>query len=192
MGKFKKIDTTLEGLFIIEPTQWVDERGYFMESYSKRDFEELGISDDFVQDNHSKSAKGVLRGMHFQKIEIQSKLIRVINGKVLDVVVDLRPESKSFGKYYSTELSKENQRMLYVPGGFAHGFLTLEDETEFLYRCSAYYYPKGDCGIAWNDPNVNIDWQLEKYGIADNLLIISEKDMIHKKLNEINIDELWK
>lgn len=192
MGKFKRINTPIEGLYIIEPTVYGDQRGFFMETFSQKDFEEIGINANFVQDNHSKSSKGVLRGLHFQTIHTQGKLVRVTKGKVLDVAVDLRPESETYGKYFSIELSAENKIMFYVPERFAHGFLTIEDETEFLYKCTDYYCQEGDSGIAWNDLNIAIDWQLEKYGIDSSILNISEKDRKQQKFKEINPTELWK
>lgn len=176
MGKFKRIEIGIDGLYIIEPTIFGDERGFFLESYSKRDFQEIGIEAQFVQDNHSKSKRGVLRGLHFQSKFSQDKLVRVTSGAVLDVAVDLRRESKTFGKYYLVELSAKNKRMFYIPKGFAHGFLTLEDDTEFQYKCSEYYTPEYDSGIVWNDKEVEIDWQFERYGFKIEELILSEKD----------------
>lgn len=192
MGKFNKIETSIEGLYIIEPTVFGDGRGCFFESYSKRDFEQLGISSEFVQDNHSKSSKGVLRGLHFQTQQIQGKLIRVISGSVLDVSVDLRPNSPTYGKSFSVELTSENRRMLYVPEQFAHGFLTLEDNTEFLYKCTNYYHPESDCGIIWNDKTIAIDWQFDRFSIDEESLIISEKDSKLKSFNQLDPTQLWK
>lgn len=169
--KLKKIETGIEGLYLIEPKVFGDSRGFFMESYNKRDFLEIGIIDEFVQDNHSKSKKGVLRGLHFQKNpKEQSKLIRVIRGSVFDVALDLRKNSPTYGKYFTTIISEENKRMLYIPKGFAHGFLTLEDNTEFIYKCDEYYCPEYEDGIIWSDESLNIPWP-EMKG-----LIISEKD----------------
>lgn len=169
--KLKKIETGIEGLYLIEPKVFGDSRGFFMESYNKRDFLEIGITDEFVQDNHSKSKKGVLRGLHFQKNpKEQSKLIRVIRGSVFDVALDLRKNSPTYGKYFTTIISEENKRMLYIPKGFAHGFLTLEDNTEFIYKCDEYYCPEYEDGIIWNDESLNIPWPEMKD------LIISEKD----------------
>ncbi|BDU51401.1 dTDP-4-dehydrorhamnose 3,5-epimerase [Haliovirga abyssi] len=177
MNKFKKIETGIDGLVIIESTIFGDSRGFFMESYSKRDFEEIGLTMEFVQDNHSKSKKGVLRGLHFQTKHTQGKLVRVIAGSVLDVAVDLRRDSETFGKWDSVLLTAGNKRMFYVPEGFAHGFITLEDNTEFQYKCTDYYAPEYDSGIVWNDKEVGIDWELEKYGIKEEELSLSEKDM---------------
>lgn len=176
MSKFKRIETGIEGLVVIEPTVFGDHRGFFMETYSKKDFEEVGLTMEFVQDNHSKSKKGVFRGLHFQTQMSQGKLVRVIAGAVLDVAVDLRRDSKTFGRWYVVELSSENKRQFYVPEGFAHGFLTLEDNTEFLYKCTNYYAPEYDNGIFWNDKDLNIDYDLEKFGINVNEILLSEKD----------------
>lgn len=176
MGKFKKISTGIEDLFIIEPTVYGDERGFFIESYNKEDFFELGIKDEFIQDNHSKSKKGVLRGLHFQTKFAQGKLVRVIRGSVYDVAVDLREESETFGKWFGIELSADNKKMFFIPKGFAHGFLTLEDETEFTYKCTDFYHPEYDSGIIWNDQDINIEWNFEKYMLQPEDIILSEKD----------------
>ena len=161
---------------IIEPQIFEDSRGFFLESYNYNTFKELGIENVFVQDNHSKSLKGVLRGLHFQKEEYsQAKLISILKGSVLDIVVDLRKDSETFGKYVAVELNGKNKRMLFIPRGFAHGFLTLEDDTEFIYKCDNFYNPKSEVGIIWNDTDLNIDWNLDKYNIKEEL-IISEKD----------------
>lgn len=184
MGKFKKIETGIEGLYIIEPTVFGDERGFFVESYNKNDFIELGISDEFVQDNHSKSKKGVLRGLHFQTKFSQGKLVRVIKGSTYDVAVDLRKDSKTFGKHFSLELSAENKRMFFIPKDFAHGFLTLEDDTEFTYKCTDFYHPEYDSGIMWNDKDINIDWNFEKYNLKEKDIVLSEKDKKHQSLKE--------
>ncbi|MDD7409792.1 dTDP-4-dehydrorhamnose 3,5-epimerase [Fusobacterium gastrosuis] len=184
MGKFKKIETGIEGLYIIEPTVFGDERGFFVESYNKNDFTELGISDEFVQDNHSKSKKGVLRGLHFQTKFSQGKLVRVIKGSVYDVAVDLRKDSKTFGKYFGLELSAENKRIFFIPKDFAHGFLTLENDTEFTYKCTDFYHPEYDSGIMWNDKDINIDWNFEKYNLKEKDIVLSEKDKKHQSLKE--------
>jgi dTDP-4-dehydrorhamnose 3,5-epimerase len=172
MGKFNFIKAPIEGLVIIEQAVFEDERGFFMESYNCRDFKQGGIDINFVQDNHSKSREGVLRGLHFQKIHPQGKLVRAVKGKVFDVAVDIRKGSLTFGKWFGVELSEENKKQFYIPSGFAHGFLVLEDNTEVLYKCTEYYYPEDEYGIIWNDPAINIKWPLEKIGE----LIISEKD----------------
>lgn len=184
MGKFKKQETGIEDLYIIEPTVFGDERGFFIESYNKNDFFELGIKEDFVQDNHSKSKKGVLRGLHFQTEFAQGKLIRVIKGSVYDVAVDLREGSKTFGKWFGIELSAENKKIFFIPKGFAHGFLTLEDETEFTYKCTDFYHPEYDSGIIWNDKDINIEWNFEKYMLSEENIILSEKDKKQQTLAE--------
>ncbi|MGL4392336.1 MAG: dTDP-4-dehydrorhamnose 3,5-epimerase [Fusobacteriaceae bacterium] len=184
MSKFKKIETGINGLVIIEPTVFGDSRGFFMETYSKRDFCEIGIDEEFVQDNHSKSKKGVLRGLHFQTDYSQGKLVRVTSGRVYDVAVDLRRESKTFGQWYGAELTAENKKMFFIPEGFAHGFLTLDDETEFMYKCTKLYHPEYDSGILWNDKEINIDWQLEKYKIDESVLTLSDKDKKLQKFKE--------
>ena len=146
-----------------------------METYSKRDFEEIGINSEFVQDNHSKSTKGVLRGLHFQKEYPQSKLVRVVKGEVYDVAVDLRKDSKTYGKYYGVVLSEENKLQFFIPKGFAHGFLVLSEEAEFVYKCDDFYHPGDEGGVIWNDEKIGIKWPLEKVGEKQNL-IQSEKD----------------
>ena len=162
---------------IIEPQIFEDSRGFFLESYNYNTFKELGIENVFVQDNHSKSLKGVLRGLHFQKEEYsQAKLISILKGSVLDIVVDLRKDSETFGRYFAIEINEKSKRMLFIPKNFAHGFLTLEDDTEVFYKCDNFYYPQSEAGIIWNDSDLNIDWNLKKYNIDENELIISEKD----------------
>ena len=172
MSKFNFIKTKIKDLYIIEPKVFGDDRGYFMESYNKKDFEEAGLYMEFVQDNESKSKKGVLRGMHFQIKHTQGKLVRVTSGEVYDVAVDLRKDSPTFGQWEGVLLSAENKRQFYVPEGFAHGFLVLSDEAVFNYKCTDYYAPEYDCGLLWNDEDVNIKWPL------DNIdeVILSEKD----------------
>ena len=173
----KKIETEIKDLVIIEPKIFEDSRGFFMESYNYNTFKELGIENIFVQDNHSKSSKGVLRGLHFQKGDsAQAKLVRVLKGSVLDIAIDLREDSETFGKYVAVELNEKNKRMFFIPRGFAHGFLTLEDNTEFFYKCDNFYNPKSEGGLIWNDIDLNIDWNLDKYNIKEEELIISEKD----------------
>ena len=181
MGKFNFIKTPIEELIIVEPTVFEDERGFFMESYNYRNFKQGGIDVNFVQDNHSKSQKGVLRGLHFQKEHPQGKLVRVIKGKVFDVAVDLRKGSSTFGKWFGIELSGENKKQFYIPPGFAHGFLSLEDNTEFLYKCTDYYCPEDEYGIIWNDPTINIHWPIEEV----NKLIISDKDKALPTFKEV-------
>lgn len=175
MGKFKKKETGIEGLYVIEPTVFEDNRGFFMETYNKKDFEEIGINTEFVQDNQSKSIKGVLRGLHFQKKYPQAKLVRVIKGEVYDVAVDLRKDSKTYGKYYGVTLTEKNKLQFFIPRGFAHGFLVLSEEAEFTYKCDDLYHPNDEGGIIWNDKKINIEWPLEKIGGISNL-IQSDKD----------------
>jgi dTDP-4-dehydrorhamnose 3,5-epimerase len=183
MDKFKKIETPIEGLYIIEPTVIKDERGFFMESWNKKEFEKIGLNIEFIQDNHSKSIKGVLRGLHFQTKHSQGKLVRCIKGAVYDVAVDIRKDSKSFGKYYGIILSEENKKMFYISKDFAHGFLALTDEVEFIYKASEYYYPEYDAGIVWNDKDINIYWPFKEYGIKEPIL--SSKDRILPSLKEV-------
>ena len=183
--KFKKIETEIKDLVVIEPQIFEDSRGFFLESYNYNDFKEIGIENVFIQDNHSKSLKGVLRGLHFQKGEYsQAKLVRVLKGAVLDVAIDLRENSKTFGKYFAVELSEKNKKMFFIPRNFAHGFLTLEDNTEFFYKCDNFYNPKSEAGIIWNDSDLNIEWNFEKYNINESKLIISEKDKKNMSLKE--------
>lgn len=164
------IKTSIEDLVIIQPDVLSDERGYFYESFQKKRFAEIGITADFVQDNESKSSRGVLRGLHFQNPPFaQGKLIRVVHGKVLDVAVDIRKDSPTFGKWESIELSAENKLLIWIPEGFAHGFLALEDDTIFQYKCTNYYNKSAEGSLRWNDPDLNIDWHLENP-------ILSEKD----------------
>lgn len=158
MGKFHFIKTELSGVMIIEPTVFGDERGYFMETFQKEEFAAAGIYTEFVQDNQSKSSRGVLRGLHFQIENTQGKLVRVVKGEVFDVAVDCRPKSPTFGKWTGVVLSEENKRQFYVPEGFAHGFLVLSDEAEFIYKCTDYYTPSAEGGIPYNDPTINIQW----------------------------------
>lgn len=184
MGKFNFIETGIEGLKVIEPTLFGDDRGYFMETYSQRHFsEDGGMNMTFVQDNESRSVKGVLRGLHFQTQHSQGKLVRVTKGKVFDVAVDLRPGSETYGKWYGAELSEENKRQFYIPENFAHGFLVLSDIAEFVYKCTDFYYPEFDGGIMWNDPDIGIKWPLEEIG-EENLLL-SDKDKKHPSFKDI-------
>lgn len=165
------LETKLHGLYLLEPKVFEDLRGYFLESYNKETFKKIGIDIDFVQDNQSLSSKGTLRGLHFQKPPYaQAKLIRVITGSILDVAVDIRVGSKTYGEYFSVVLSGKNKRMLYIPEGFAHGFLSLEDNTLIQYKCSDLYNKESEGGIVWNDPDININWGI------DYEPIISDKD----------------
>ena len=158
MGKITVTKAPIEGLYIIEPTVFGDSRGYFMETYNQKDMEEAGLNMRFVQDNQSCSAKGVLRGLHFQKQYPQGKLVRVIRGSVFDVAVDLRSNSPTFGQWYGIELTEENHRQFYISEGFAHGFLVLSDMAEFCYKCTDFYHPGDEGGLAWNDPAIGITW----------------------------------
>lgn len=174
----KVIKTDIEGVVIIEPQLFGDSRGYFMESYSERDFARLVAPVRFVQDNESRSRYGVVRGLHYQREPYsQSKLVRCLEGRVLDVVVDIRPESPTYGKYVAVELSADNHRQLFIPKGFAHGFAVLSKEALFAYKCDEFYHPEAECGIAWDDPTLSIDWGLPKEDI-----ILSEKDKGYNNL----------
>lgn len=180
MGKLNVIETKLKGVVIIEPTVFGDARGYFMESYSKKDFDEAGLTMNFVQDNESRSKKGVLRGLHFQTKHTQGKLVRVVEGAVFDVAVDLRKDSPTFGQWTGVTLTAENKRQFYVPEGLAHGFLVLSDAATFQYKCTDYYAPEYDGGVVWNDPDIGIEWPLD--GTFDVLL--SDKDQKQQTLKE--------
>ncbi len=177
----------IEGLYIIEPAVHGDNRGYFMETYNKRDMQDAGLNMNFVQDNQSMSTKGVLRGLHFQKQFPQGKLVRVIKGKVFDVAVDMREGSKTYGKWFGVELTEENKKQFYISEGFAHGFLVLSDIAEFCYKVTDFYHPGDEGGIAWNDPNIGIDWGVigaysgsadpQGYTLKDGApIVMSEKD----------------
>ena len=180
MGKITVTPCDIEGLYVIEPTVFKDERGYFVETYNQNDMKEAGLDMVFVQDNQSMSTRGVLRGLHFQKQFPQGKLVRVVRGKVFDVAVDLRSDSKTYGKWFGVELSAENMKQFYIPEGFAHGFLVLSDEAEFFYKCTDFYHPGDEGGLAWNDPEIGVEWPLEE-GVD---LIISEKDQKWKGLKD--------
>ena len=180
MGKITVTPCDIEGLYVIEPTVFKDERGYFVETYNQNDMKEAGLDMVFVQDNQSMSTRGVLRGLHFQKQFPQGKLVRVVRGKVFDVAVDLRSDSKTYGKWFGVELSAENMKQFCIPEGFAHGFLVLSDEAEFCYKCTDFYHPGDEGGLAWNDPEIGVEWPLEE-GVD---LIISEKDQKWKGLKD--------
>ena len=176
----KIIETAIEGVVIIEPRLFKDERGYFFESFSQREFEEKIRKISFVQDNESKSSYGVLRGLHFQKPPYaQSKLVRVIKGAVLDVAVDIRKGSPTFGKHVAVELTEENHLQLFIPRGFAHGFSVLSQEVIFQYKCDNFYAPQSEGALAWDDSDLNINWR-----IPTNQIILSEKDKHHDKLKD--------
>jgi dTDP-4-dehydrorhamnose 3,5-epimerase len=175
------LKTAIEGVVIIEPKVFGDHRGYFFESFSERDFNSQVREVRFVQDNESKSCYGVLRGLHFQKPPYaQSKLVRVVKGAVLDVAVDIRKGSPTFGQHVAVELTEDNHRQFFVPRGFAHGFAVLSDEALFQYRCDNYYAPSAECGIAWNDPKIAIDW-----GIPSDKIVLSAKDQQNPMLEEL-------
>lgn len=172
MGKFKFTGNHIKGLYVIEPTVYGDDRGYFMETYNYEEFKAAGLDMIFVQDNQSKSKKGVLRGLHFQKKYPQGKLVRVTKGEVFDVAVDIRVGSDTFGKAYGVILSEENKKQFYIPEGFAHGFLVMSEEAEFVYKCTQFYHPEDEGCIRWDDCEIGIKWPLK--GICEPLL--SEKD----------------
>lgn len=188
MGQIKVTKTPIEGLYVIEPTVHGDSRGYFVETYNKNDMHEAGLDMVFVQDNQSMSTKGVLRGLHFQKQHPQGKLVRVIEGAVFDVAVDLRSGSETYGKWFGIELTEENNKQFYISEGFAHGFLVLSDVARFCYKCTDFYRPGDEGGLAWNDPEIGIDWQgivgeykgtasAEGYNMSDGTpLNLSDKD----------------
>ena len=180
MSKFNFTQTEIEGMYIVEPTVYEDNRGYFMETYHYEEFKAAGLNMTFVQDNQSKSKKGVLRGLHFQTKHPQGKLVRVIKGEVFDVGVDLRKGSKTFGKWAGAVLSDKNKRQLYIPEGFAHGFLVLTDEAEFIYKCTDFYDPQNEGGIMWNDKDINIKWPITE----DMEIILSEKDKAQQTFKE--------
>ena len=178
MGKFIFTETKIKDVFLIEPAVYGDSRGYFMETYNKNDFRRAGLNYVFVQDNQSSSIKGVLRGLHFQRKHPQTKLVRVIKGKVFDVAVDLRKGSITYGQWVGEILSEENKKQLLIPRGFAHGFLVLSDYAEFVYKCDDFYHPEDEGGIIYNDPSISIKWpDIEE-------VILSEKDKMNPTLDE--------
>ena len=175
----------IEGVILVKPKVFGDNRGFFMETYKKSDFFANGITEDFVQDNHSKSTKGVLRGLHYQaKPYGQAKLVRCSKGRIYDVAVDIRKNSNTYGQYVKVELSEENKHMLFIPNGFAHGFVALTDEVELLYKTSGEYVQNADRGILWSDEDININWEI------DFEPILSEKDKVQQKFKDINKEEL--
>ncbi|MCD7728673.1 MAG: dTDP-4-dehydrorhamnose 3,5-epimerase [Clostridia bacterium] len=199
MGQIKVTKCPIEGLYIIEPAVHGDARGYFMETYNQNDMKEAGLNMVFVQDNQSMSTKGVLRGLHFQKQYPQGKLVRVIKGKVFDVAVDLRKNSSTYGKWYGVELTEENKKQFYISEGFAHGFLVLSDVAEFCYKVTDFYHPGDEGGLAWNDPEIGIDWGIcgkyngtasaEGYTLADGTpLNLSDKDQKWLGINKTVLD----
>ena len=197
MSQIKVTKAPIEGLYVIEPTVHGDSRGYFMETYNYNDMKEHGLDMVFVQDNQSKSSKGVLRGLHYQIKHPQGKLVRVIRGRVFDVAVDIRKGSSTYGKWFGVELSEENKKQFLISPGFAHGFLVLSDEAEFCYKCTDFYHPDDEGGIAWNDPTIGIVWpevlgsyngsaKVDGYILSDGTkLNLSEKDQKWRGLTEI-------
>lgn len=182
------IETSLPGVLIIEPKVFGDTRGFFFESYNREAFHAAGITTEFVQDNHSLSARGTLRGLHYQLPHTQAKLCRVITGSVLDVAVDVRRGSPYFGQWTSVMLTEVNKRQIFVPAGFAHGFVVISENAEFLYKCDDFYAPPAEKGVAWDDPDLAIDWQLEEHGLSE--LILSAKDKLNPRLADVAPDEL--
>lgn len=177
------IETSIPGVVIIEPRVFEDPRGFFMETYHREKFAEAGIRCDFVQDNHSRSRRGTLRGLHYQLRQPQAKLCRVVRGEVLDVVVDIRRGSPTFGKWTTVVLSADNRREIFVPRGFAHGFAVLSDTADFVYKCDDFYLPGDEKGILWNDPELGIEWSIEAP-------ILSEKDRVNPRLSELPAEDL--
>jgi dTDP-4-dehydrorhamnose 3,5-epimerase len=179
MAKFEVIETPIKDLIIIVPKVFRDDRGFFLEAWNQKEFDEIffkfyGKKINFVQDNHSRSIKGVVRGLHYQEPHPQGKLVRAIRGKIFDVAVDLRRESPTFGKYYGVILSDDDMKMFYIPEGFAHGFVAISDVADVMYKTTDFYYPEYDKGIIWNDPTININWNLQEFGIEK--VILSPKD----------------
>jgi dTDP-4-dehydrorhamnose 3,5-epimerase len=183
LGNFNFVKTKIRDLYIIEPKVFGDNRGYFMETYSRKDFFDAGLTMEFVQDNESKSKKGVLRGLHFQTKHTQGKLVRVTEGAVYDVAVDLRKGSPTYGQWEGILLTSENKKQFYVPEGFAHGFLVVSDMAVFNYKCTDFYAPEYDGGVLWNDPDIGIEWPLD--GIEE--ILLSEKDKNQKTLKELDL-----
>ena len=188
MGKITVETCPIEGLKVITPAVFGDERGYFMETYNYNDFKEAGIDLTFVQDNQSSSRKGVLRGLHFQINHPQDKIVRVVSGEVFDVAVDLREGSKTFGKWYGVKLSAENKKQFFVPKGFAHGFIVLSDYAEFCYKVTDFYHPNDEGGLMWNDPDIAVEWPMPD-GMTAEDLILSEKDKVNSSFKEYLEDQ---
>jgi dTDP-4-dehydrorhamnose 3,5-epimerase len=178
------IQTKLPGVLVIKPKVFGDERGFFLETYQQRRYAEIGIQLPFVQDNSSRSQLGVLRGLHYQLKHPQGKLVTVTRGAVFDVAVDIRPDSPTFKQWISVELSADNHQQLYIPPGYAHGFYTSVDNTDFHYKCTDYYHPEDEYGVAWNDPEIGIDWPLQ------HTPIVSQKDQKYLFLKDINNKDL--
>jgi dTDP-4-dehydrorhamnose 3,5-epimerase len=183
VGKFERIKTKFSDITIIRPTVFKDERGFFLETYNRKEFAEVGITDEFVQDNISQSAKGVVRGLHYQSKNAQGKLVRVLRGKIFDVVVDIRIGSPTYGHHISIELTAQDSGMLFVPVGFVHGFMALEDNTEVMYKVTDFYSPQYDAGIRWDDPDLHILWPMKAHGISKP--VVSSKDAVLPFLKDI-------
>ena len=181
------ITTNLPGVIVIEPKVYVDKRGFFLETFREDVLLQAGINAHFVQDNHTRSIQGVLRGLHYQMTQTQGKLVRVAAGSVFDVVVDVRSGSPTFGQWYGTELNEDNIKMIYVPPGFAHGFVVLSETADFIYKCTDYYHPESEQGIAWDDPDLNIDWSIAE--IAEKISL-SDKDKQNVKLKDQPAEKL--
>jgi len=175
--------TPLSGVVIVKVPVFGDERGFFMETFNQQGFESAGLPSNFVQDNHSRSRKGVLRGLHYQFPQWQGKLVRVLSGAIFDVAVDIRPDSRTFGQWYGIELNDENRLQLYIPPGFAHGFATLSESADMAYKCTSLYKAEDDAGIAWNDPDIGVEWPVENP-------LVSEKDAAAPLLSQINHSDL--
>ena len=183
----KIIETHLPGVIVIEPKVFGDKRGFFLETYRQDVLQQAGINVTFVQDNHSRSTQGVLRGLHYQLTQTQGKLVRVTSGSVFDVAVDVRNGSPTFGQWYGTQLDEESMRMMYVPPGYAHGFVVLSQSADFLYKCTDYYHPESEQGIAWDDPDIGIDWSISN--LSSNISL-SEKDKDNVLLKNQTHDKL--
>ena len=181
------ITTNLPGVIVIEPKVYGDKRGFFLETFREDVLLQAGINAHFVQDNHTRSSQGVLRGLHYQMTQTQGKLVRVAAGSVFDVVVDVRSGSPTFGQWYGTELNEDNIKMIYVPPGFAHGFVVLSETADFIYKCTDYYHPESEQGIAWDDPDLNIDWSIAE--IAEKISL-SDKDKQNVKLKDQPAEKL--
>lgn len=183
----KIIKTHLPGVIVIEPKVFGDKRGFFLETFRQDILQQAGINVPFVQDNHSRSSQGVLRGLHYQLSQTQGKLVRVTSGSVFDVAVDVRHGSPTFGQWFGTQLDEESMRMMYVPPGYAHGFVVLSEIADFLYKCTDYYHPESERGIAWDDPDINIDWHTAK---LSSEIALSEKDKNNVRLKDQSPDKL--
>ena len=177
------IETPLPGVLVIQPKRYGDERGFFVETFRSELFNAAGLNLDFVQDNHSRSTRGVLRGLHYQLVQPQGKLVRVARGEVFDVAVDVRVGSPTFGQWYGTTLDETSMRMMYVPPGFAHGFVVLSELADFIYKCTDYYHPESEQGIYWNDPDIGVEWPLRD-------VVLSDKDQNSPRLKDQSTDRL--